>query len=315
MSLRLGPSYRSMKTHLSLSLAILLAAGVADAGAKATVTKLDGLVIMSPSPTQAPPPGLRLRTMVRPADRLWIGPDIPREVPFEVGELKLDLLDARPGGGWVATYRERFEPCYARGEHANCGTLVKIFDKANTEVVSLSLDSFLSHKDHLEVQDVRFVASGAGGALYFNEACQSYSSEAGGKCSALIAVDPFAKKVLWRTAPLASNNEFLVQGDYLVAAYGFTGEKASIRIVRRSDGKVMEQQPLQHTNFEMFTSKDTLSVEMYYTFGRANFRMEGFAGAAPKLVPLANTPPDPKDKPKPYDPPLIKPAGPPGLPF
>ena len=55
----------------------------------------------------------------------------------------------------------------------------------------------------------------------------------------------------------------------------------------------------------MTTKADVLSIEMYSTFGRANFRMTGFDGDAPKLVVLPTTKPDPNDKPKPYDPPLV----------
>ena len=159
--------------------------------------------------------------------------------------------------------------------------------------------------DRLEVQDVRYVEDSGGGTLYFNEACESYSSEAGGKCSALVALDPVARKVRWRTGPLVSNNAFVVTGNYIVAAYGFTAEPASIRVVRRKDGKVMDRHPLEHTNFEMTTRGETLSVEMYSTAGRANFRMSGFDGDAPKLIALPTTRPDPNDKPKPYDPPLF----------
>jgi len=294
-----------MKVRSTLFVALFIAHGIAAADTKPTVKKLQGLQVMTPSPTQAPPPGLRLRTMVRPPDRLWIGVDIPSHVPLEIGELKLDLLDARKSGGWVATYRERFESCYARGSNANCKVTVKIFDKAKTETASVALDAHLSRPDRLEVQDVRF--DDDHGTLYFNEACQSYSSEAGGKCSALVAFDPSAKKVLWRTGSLVSNNAFLVFDKYVVTAYGFTGEAASIRVVRKTDGKVMDQKPLKSTNFEMTTKGGTLSVEMYSTFGRANFTMVAFEGDAPKLAALATTPPDPNDKPKPYNPPLMLP--------
>jgi hypothetical protein len=57
---------------------------------------------------------------------------------------------------------------------------------------------------------------------------------------------------------------------------------------------------------------------MYSTVGRANFRMSGFDGDAPKLIALPTTRPDPNDKPKPYDPPLFHTprSGPrPSLPF
>jgi hypothetical protein len=298
-----------MRLRLALVAALTLVHATADADSKPTVKWVPGLAVMTPSPTQAPPPGLRMRTMVRPADRLWIGVDVPSWVPLESGDLTLDLLDPKPGGGFVATYRERFESCDKRGPNASCLALVKIFDKSHTETVSLSLNAYFSRPDRLEVQDVRYVEDHDTGTLYFNEACASYSKEAGGKCSALVALDPIAKKVRWRTGPLVSNNEFRVVGEYLVAAYGFTGEKASIRVVRRKDGKVMQEQPLAGTNFEMTTKADALSVEMYHKLGRANFRMVGFDGDAPELVALATTPPDPNDKPKPYDPPLLKAPG------
>ncbi len=297
-----------MRIRLPLLLGLLLTQGTAaaDAKPKATVKHLDGLIVMTPSPTQPPPPGLRLRTMVRPPDHLWIGVDIPAHVPLEVGDSKLDLLDPKPGGGWVATYREKFQTCQARGANANCKTLVKIFDGTKKELASLSLDAHFSRPDRLEVQDVRYAEDAGAGTLYFNEACQSYSSEAGGKCSALVALDPTTKKVLWRTDSLVSNNAFVIERKYIVAAYGFTGEQAIIRVVRRSDGKVMSRQPLAHTNFEMTTKGDKLTVEMWSTYGTANFQMSAFDGDAPKLAALPTTPPDPNYKPKPYDPPLMK---------
>jgi hypothetical protein len=283
--------------------------GASHGADKPCVKKLDGLIVMTPSPAQPPPPGLRLRTMVRPADRLWIGSDPPAWVPLQVGEQMLDLLDATPSGGVIATYRERWSSCDARCPDANCAVTVKIFDDKKMETASIALDGYFSQKERLEVQDVRYAEDGAARTIYFNEACQSYSKEANGKCSALVAVDVSTKKVLWRTGSLVSNNYFLVDGQYIVAAYGFTSEPASIRVVRRSDGKVMDVGKLASTNFEMTTKGDVLSVELYHDIGRANFRKVGFEGDAPKLVALPNTPPNPNDKPKPYDPPLIVPTG------
>lgn len=239
-----------MTLRASLGLAVLLVHGAASADTKPVIKRLDGLIVMTPSPTQAPPPGLRLRTMVRPADRLWIGVDVPAHVPLEVLDQKLDLLDPIGSGGWVATYRENYRACSKRGAHVNCHATVKIFDASKVERASVALHTLMSRPDQLEVQDVRY----DGRTLYFNEACQSYSKEANGKCSALVAVDPLASKVLWRTGPLVSNNHFLIVGEHLVAAYGFLGEPASIRVVRRSDGKVLETQKLAGTNYEMSTS-------------------------------------------------------------
>jgi hypothetical protein len=225
--------------------------------------------------------------MARPADHLWIGPDVPSYVPLENGT----------GGGWVATYRERFDTC---GWRKNCAAFVKLFDAQGKETDSVALEPLFSRPDQLEVQDVRV----SGGVLYFNEACQTYSREAGGKCSSLVAYDLASKKVLWRTRPLVSNNEFRVTGPYVVAAYGFTGERASITVLRRTDGAVMDRHALPGTNYEMSTKGDVLSVEIYHAIGTANFRLSGFDGPAPKLVVLPTTPPDPASTPKPYDPPL-----------
>ena len=303
-----APVERRMQLRASICLAVLCAHGIASGDTKPTVRKLPGLIVMTPSPTQAPPPGLRLRTMVRPADRLWIGIDIPSHVPLELGELKLDLLDPT-SDGFLATYRERYESCALRGDRATCKTIVKIFDGKKKETASIALDPLLSRADGLEVQDVQYVEEHGSATLYFNEACQTYSKEVSGKCSALVAFDVATKKVLWRTQSLVSNNYFLVVGQYLVAAYGFTNEPAFIHVVRRRDGKVMDRQKLAHTNFEMTLKGDALAVELYYTYGRANFRIAGFDGDAPKLTALALTPPDPNDKPKPYNPPLIDPLG------
>ena len=269
-----------------------------------TIERHDGLTIMTPTPTQPNSPGLRLRSMVRPADRLWIGPSIPPFIAPLIGRLGLDLLDPRPDGGWVATYREPTEHCGPGAGDTSCRVLVKTFDSTGKEEWSVALEEVFAGRKHLEVQDVRYVREGGTETIYFNEACQSYSRNAKGACSALVAYDPVAKHVRWRTAPLASNNTFVVVGAYVVTAYGFTAEKASISVVRRSDGKVMDHHPLPSTNFEMAVAGETLSVDMYHRVGRGTFRLRGFQGAAPKLVPLGVTPPDPQEPPKPYDPPL-----------
>jgi hypothetical protein len=292
---------RSMRASFA---AVSLAAVLVSSPSFADIRRLDGLIVMTPAPTQAPPPGLRLRTMVRPADRLWMGVDPPAFVPLAEGELRLDLLDKTESGGWVATYRERYEACAKRGDTATCKTTVKAFDSKGTETLSIALDPFIA-KERVEVQDVRFVEEGGKPTLYFNEACQSYSRESKGKCSSLLAFDPVAKKVLWKTPSLSSNNEFVVIGKYIVTAYGFTGEPASIRVVRRSDGAILDVKRLASANFEMKREGDLLGVELYYDIGRANFRLAGFDGDAPKLVTLPTTPPDRNDKPKPYDPPLF----------
>jgi hypothetical protein len=229
---------------------------------------------------EAPPPGLRLRTHVLAGDGKWIGPDVPSFVPGTVGNMHLDLLD-RTASAWVALYREGFDACGAGTPGArNCNAEVRVFDCAGKELAAVPLAPLMSRRDHLEVQDVRY----EGGTLYFNEACQSYSREAGGRCSALVAVEPGARRVLWRTRSLVSNNWFVVAGDYLVAAYGFTGERAAIHLVRRSDGAIVDSKPLRHTNFEMYLQGDTVAVDLWYDIGRVHYRLSDLDTKHPKLV-------------------------------
>ena len=71
---------------------------------------------------------------------------------------------------------------------------------------------------------------------------------------------------------------FAVTEHYLVAAYGFTGEPAAIRIIRKKDGAVMNTQKLQGTNFELFQLGDSIAVEHWYDIGRTLYQMQGFDG-------------------------------------
>jgi len=103
-----------------------------------------------------------------------------------------------------------------------------------------------------------------GGVVYFNEACQSYSREAGGKCSSVVAVDVASGRLLWRSAPLTSNGELLVVGDYVVAAYGFTAEAdhgLALAAVRRRPASTGARSPSAHD--ALMTSGGLLRVGLY----------------------------------------------------
>jgi hypothetical protein len=291
-----------MRATSAVIAGLLSLSSVAAADPASQTVRYDKLVVMTPTPTQSAGPSLRLRTMVRPADHLWVGPAIPSFVTPAIGHQDLDLLDQRSTGGWVATYRQTFDDCGWTPDNAkNCTTLVKLFDATGKELWSVQLDSLLSRKTQLEVQDVRYAEDT--GTLYFNEACQSYSKEAGGRCSSLVAYDPLQKKVLWRTPSLTSNNEFVLVGKYIITGYGFTAEKSSVRIVRRSDGAILDTKPLAGPNFEMTRAGIHLKVDLPTDFGDANFDLTDLDGAAPKLVARPNT--RSTYVPKPYDPPLV----------
>jgi hypothetical protein len=252
-------------------------------------TRIAGDLSVSSPPRQRSRPhfGGRLRSDVegplqRGGRRTWVGRDVPEFVLLQGGTRELILLDQAPDG-FVGVYRDPYgaSSCTLGGT-TNCSFGVALFECVGQTRWLFLLDPFLSRKDHLEVQDVRY----ADGVLYFNEACQSYSREAQGQCSAMVAVEPLTKTVLWRTRPLVSNGIFLVEGRYLITGYGFTAEPDALFIVRRSDGKVMSRTsiPLAHEDLELGAS-GILHVRMYNDH-ELQFRAVGFDGDHPRLEPV-----------------------------
>ncbi len=213
------------------------------------------------------------------AQRTWVGPPVPSFVPLANGTLELFLLDPTPNG-YFALYRDPYDAgsCKLSGS-ANCDSEIAAFDCAGKLLFRVPLAPYLSKKTHLEVQDARYFAD----VVYFNEACQSYSREAGGKCSSLVAFEPFARKVLWRTPPLTSNNRILVYEKYIVAGYGFTAEADFLFVVRRSDGKIMQKESIPSAHEDLIDGPGSVVAQMEQGRGLL-FTREGFDGTSPKLV-------------------------------
>lgn len=239
------------------------------------------------NPPLDPQPG-RLRSHVtgslsadprRMSGRTWNGEEVPGFIPKTLGTLELFLLDAADSG-YLAFYREPYnlQSCQLSGE-GNCAYEARHYDGAGHLKWRLPVNDLLSRADHLEVQDIRL----SGGVLYFNEGCQSYSQEAEGRCSSLVAVDPVARKVLWRTPPLVSNSRFVVRGCYLVAGYGFTAEPDHVFLVSRGTGKVLQEVLVASAPERMtLVGRDQLDVEIYSgVVGR--FRLVDFDGPNGKL--------------------------------
>lgn len=179
----------------------------------------------------------RIRQQV-PADR-------PAFVQTELDGLRLFVAD-RTADGWLAFYRG---PLGGSPDGTNVAYRAILYRTDGSRAWDTNLNRFLSRPDRLEVQDIRY----ADGRLYFNEACQSYAREAGGRCSSLLRVNPAAGTVDWRTPPLTSNDVLLLQGPYVIAGYGFTAEPDSLFLVDRATGHIVDRQPLDsaHDYLEM----------------------------------------------------------------
>lgn len=172
--------------------------------------------------------------------------DTPEFIPRSMGDLTLWVAD-RVDDGWLAFYRE---PLGSNPGSLNSRYHATLHSHDGSIAWSLSLDPFLSAPTHLEIQDVRYEA----GSLYFNGACQSYSREADGRCSALVRVDPVEREVVWRTRDRISNDIFMLHGKSVVAGYGFTAEPDSLFLVDRETGEVSASHPLATTHSYMEVS-------------------------------------------------------------
>ncbi len=193
----------------------------------------------------------------------------------------------------MALYREPYTSCSRLGslssgglDWSNCEAEVRLFDCSGRVTGSVSLHRYHKRRDHLEVQDVRV----DGNTLYFNEACITYSREAGGRCSQLVAVEIGSGKELWRSGYKTSNNVFLVHGDYIIGGYGFTAEPSFLHIFRKRDGKLLHKQALKTRSFPggnhdhlAIDPGGLLRVGVYEHANDLEFLLQGAASGRPTL--------------------------------
>ena len=186
----------------------------------------------------------------------------PAYVPRSRDGLDLFIADST-ADGWLAFYRG---PLGGGPDGANVGYRAVMYRADGSRAWDTNLNRFLSRMDQLEVQDVRY----ADGRLYFNEACQSYAREAGGACSSLLRVDPWAGRVEWRTPPLTSSNILLPHGPYVIAGYGFTAEPDTLFLLDGTTGRVVDRQGLDsaHQYLEMVGGElVVVTTDRVYVFG------------------------------------------------
>ncbi len=186
------------------------------------------------------------------SERVWVGPSVPSYIPLQVDTTELFLLDLADEGHFVL-YRDPYgaSSC-SLGTDKNCRYEARFYRAGGRLSWTMGFETLWSRLEHLEIHDIQL----SGGVVYFNEACQSYSRSAGGKCSSLVAVDPKQGQVLWRTEPLMSNHRFLLLEDVIIAGYGFTAEVDYLHLLRRSDGELLDRKRLRSAPVDIQRDSD-----------------------------------------------------------
>lgn len=191
--------------------------------------------------------------------RQSIPADLPAFVPRTLGNQNLVIADPTPDG-WLCLYKGPFPM-----DNANCSYTATLVSDMNRLTFSLDLNQFLSRPTDLEIQDIRYLD----GKLFFNEACQSYSSQADGDCSALVCMNPFLPQVLWRTPNLTSNNILIMHKGVIICGYGFTAEPDYLYLVDAATGSILSATELDSAHDYLEIQGDKLYVTTYkslYTF-------------------------------------------------
>jgi outer membrane protein assembly factor BamB len=224
-----------IRSYLVVSLAFTaLAAAAPVAGQSAAPVHLR-LVVQRRIGAMTTPQTFGLTGANKPNGRMYrLREFIPGKTPEFVARqqdgLDLSIAEAT-SDGWLAFYRS--PP--GRDEPRNSRFITVLYSPDGERRWTLPLNPLLSRPDRLEITDVRY----ANGKLYFNESCQSYAREAGGRCSSLVRVDPVRGRLEWRTPPRVSNGIFILDGTYVIAGYGFTAEPDSVRVIDRETGRIL----------------------------------------------------------------------------
>lgn len=140
-----------------------------------------------------------------------------------------ELFIAEPAGdGWIALWRL---PMASN----NYDFVVALYNQRK-EVTGVYNLCDISNNRYCEVQDVRWDEDN--GNILFNMACPSYASSINGKGSKLYCYNVIQDRIVWQTDYLVSNDIFIIEGDYVFCAYGFTNEKDYLFMLNKNTGEM-----------------------------------------------------------------------------
>ncbi len=105
-----------------------------------------------------------------------------------------------------------------------------------------------------------------GKTLYVSHAHPTYARESNGYNAYLSAIDLNTGRLLWHSQPLVSNaRNFVIEGDAIIAGYGFTAEKDFLNVLNKADGRLVRQVPLRTAAEHLVEKDQQLFVRSYNT--------------------------------------------------
>lgn len=213
--------------------------------------------------------------------RTWVGPPVPAAVPLYAGTAELVELRS-VGDQLLATYDT---PSGAPGcpdtFEQSCAQAIRLFDACGTELWSIDpVAFFLRGKTPRRVDNVLY----QDGVLYFDEACTIASTRPKGRCGALIAVDPVAGTLLWRTAAMRSSGPLLLHQGWLVTVYHYLGQQSYVHLLRPSDGTIGLRMKVEGGRWDFAVAADGHLQLAAFGDHHMHYVMSDWDTNAPKLV-------------------------------
>ncbi len=178
----------------------------------------------------------------------------PNVLPDFLTDSKANIID---------NYQDTWLEFYRKYNYVN------LYDTTGELLWSFDLTNYID-EPNFEIQDIRL----AGDILYFNSACESYSENSNGECSALYAFDTKKEKVLWKTDYLVSNNIFILTDNLVICGYGFTAEPDYLYILNRKTGKQISKTKLDTAHSYLELTDNILHVityNKYYQFNLSKY--------------------------------------------
>jgi len=172
--------------------------------------------------------------------RVWVGPVVPDFVSLTDRSAELTLLDAT-SSGLLAYYRDPVGASSCGYDSlSSCRAVATLYAADGNATWRLELDEILPRQRNLDIRDLSFGES----VLYFNQACMQPSKE-DKACDRLVAVDPSADRVLWRSDSFTATSRFLVLEDVIVSAAKGVNLPGSAVLLERATGRTLHRIELE----------------------------------------------------------------------